>query len=81
MIFSAAVVLGLALFPGDRRPQVWSDDFVVVYPDGTECAVENSAEIRAGDAWGGSSYVITSLELEHRGSAAGDRVRAILRRV
>ncbi len=81
MIFSAAVVLGLALFPSDRSLAVWSEDFVVVYPDGTECAVENSAEIRAGDAWGGSSYVITSLELERRGSAAGDRVRAILHRV
>jgi hypothetical protein len=52
VIFSAAVVLGLALLPSDRSLPVWSEDFVVVYPDGTECAVENDAEIRVGDAWG-----------------------------
>lgn len=77
IIHSAAIVLAFGLSTFNRGLEVWSADFVV-YPDGTEASVENDAEIRPGDPWGDSSYLIERLELEPRGSHAGDRVRAIL---
>jgi hypothetical protein len=80
IIHSAAIVLAFGFSTFNRGLEVWSADFVVVYPDGTETTVENDAEIRPGDPWGDSSYLIERLELEPRGSHAGDRVRAILRR-
>jgi hypothetical protein len=80
IIHSAAIVLAFGFSSARRGLKVWAADFVVVYPDGTESAIENDAEIRPGDPWGGSSYVIERLEVEPRGSLAGDRVRAILRR-
>jgi hypothetical protein len=79
MIFTAAATLVAYGLPrGEPTLQSWQGDFVAVYPDGSESLIENEDEIRTGEQWGTSSYVIARLEWERRGSATGDRVRAIL---